>query len=472
MKTTIPLYSLIFMAIGPSYGVQLFRGMPSAEVTPGSVELPAEPFPDIDQQILASPLEIIPEIKESYLCTAKGDHHLLDPDGMYLPAYPSSAVFGGRCHFDDFEEDRVIGRGAFGQVYRAVHRQTGKVVAIKELTRPVEFRLIRREECIQHSLRSPLITRHYCTISEEGYIAFVMELVEGTTLYKARKRSEILPIVSIAAQIELMIEFLHDNYILYRDLKPENIMYNPKKGTVKLIDFGLAHRLDGPNSYTTGQSGTPPFMAPEILGGPNARYSYPADWYAFGLVIYELISGRNPFDSIQDTNVLHSQIAQGFECHLPDKAGCHLIGHLTEHDPDRRWGNTFSSRRRMKSHPWFKGIPWDDFEAGNFSVRFPIIKPPRRDASRLRLSDPMKSPLRSTIQSSSESVIAASRAVKIIPEEDSTSYEGPDTVIITETTYDPININGSSGYWSPPLKGRNITLKCCSCSSDDGCHLL
>lgn len=471
MKTaSSPIYSLLYLALSSSCsGVQLFRGLPSFELTPGSDDLSADPLLDLDQQMLFSPLQVLPEIKESYLCTVKGDHHLLDEEGMYLPAYPSSAMFGGRCHFDDFEEERVIGRGAFGQVYRAIHRPTGKVVAIKELTRPVEFRLIRREECIQHSLRSPLITRHYCTISEEGYIAFVMELVEGTTLYKARKRSEILPIVSIVAQIQLMIEYLHDHYVMYRDLKPENIMYNPKMGTVKLIDFGLAHRLDGPHAYTTGQSGTPPFMAPEILAGPNSRYSYPADWYAFGLVIYELISGRNPFDNIQDTGVLHNQIVQGFECHLPDKPGCHLIAHLTEHDPERRWGHTFSSRRKMKSHPWYKGIPWEEFEAGKFTVRLPNIRAPRRDASRLRLSSPQKNPLRTTIQSESGSKIAF--AVNIFPDTESTSYVGPDTVSTTVND-NGVGYGGGAGYWSPPLKARNITLNCCCCSADEACDIL
>src|SRR5690606_27363909 len=112
------------------------------------------------------------------------------------------------------------------------------------------------------------------------------ELVEGYTLYKARKKYDNLPIISIAAQIVLMIEYLHEHYILYRDLKPENIMWSRRDSSVKLIDFGLAQRLDGPNGLASGVSGTPPFMAPEIF--TDRRYSYPIDWYSVGLVIYEL----------------------------------------------------------------------------------------------------------------------------------------------------------------------------------------
>jgi len=420
--------------------------------------------------LVVSPLQVVPELKESYLCTIDGDQHLLDHDGFYLPAYSSSAAFNGHCRFEDFEEERVIGRGAFGQVYRAVHKPTGRVVAIKELTRPVEFRLIRREECIQHSLHSPLMTRHYCTISEEGYIAFVMELVEGTTLYKARRRSENLPIVSIAAQIVLMMEYLHDRYIMYRDLKPENLMYNPRKGTVKLIDFGLAHRLDGPNAQTTGQSGTPPFMAPEIIASINSRYSYPADWYTLGLVIYELIGGRNPFDNIRDTSILQRHIAEGFECNLPDTKGCHLILKLTNHDPTLRWGHSISSRRRIRRHPWFAGIPWAEFEAGNFSVRIPSIRSPGgRTSSRRQLDIRVasKKPLRETIQPSDEAVMGSNSHIlqkSISDDTSATTTAGPDS-----TAYEPIrfNPNGGGSVWRPPIMLRNAQAPDATTELDD-----
>lgn len=414
---------------------------------------------------MVSPLTVIPEVKESKWCTEEGSAVLYDSEGAYLPAYPYSQVLGGRCSFEDFEEERVIGRGAFGQVFLATHKATGLKVAIKELTRPVEFRLIRREECIHHSLRSPLIVRHFCTISENDYIAFVMEYVEGTTLYKARRRSQNLPIVSIAAQLVLMLEFLHDRYILYRDFKPENIMYMPKTGEVKLIDFGLAHRLDGPNARTQGQSGTPPFMAPEIVESPTSRYSYPADWYALGLVIYELIRGMNPFDNIQDTGILYGIILGGFACNLADTNGCHLIINLTELDPSKRWGSTASTRRKIRRHPWFKGIPWEDFEAGRFRVRLP--RHPRqisRLQNQTREGDngPPKNPNRDTILAAAEPLsyhCPCSASSKIFPDSDGTiqpSAFGPDTV--TVTTYDPVDYGGAgcsgSSIWNPPLKKR------------------
>lgn len=474
----------------------------------------------IGNNLAASPLQVVPELKESYFCTLEGDQHLLDDEGFYQPAYPSSSVLGGRCNFDDFDEERVLGRGAFGQVYRARHRATGIRVAIKELTRPVEMRLIRREECIQHRLRSPLIARHFCTISEDGYIAYVMELAEGMTLYKARKRDTNLPIVSIAAQIVLMLEYLHDRYIMYRDLKPENIMYNPRLGTVKLIDFGLAHRLDGPNALTTGQSGTPPFMAPEIVISPTARYSYPADWYSLGLVIFELISGRNPFDSIQDTGLLHRHIVEGFDCNLADKPGCHLISKFVDHDPSRRWGNSSSSRRRIKRHPWFKGIPWTDYERGDISVLLPrpqiVAQQPSTPLQPVQPVDPVssKNPLRTTLQSSREDETMGwpfeLAIIKGFPDEDaslgpgSTTAAGAGSTTIdpipftdsttaryhearttsdfnfSTTVHEPIDItppaynignyyNGGGGgsMWWPPIKLREVNVT--SGSDDDGC---
>ncbi len=369
--------------------------------------------PQIDA-LVASPLEMVPELKESFLCQPEGDQVLADAEGNYLPAYPNSPTLKGRCSFEDFEDERLIGRGAFGDVYEAVHVKTGIKVAIKELSRPVDYKHIRREECIQHSIRSPFIVKHYCTIVEDGFIAFVIELVEGYSLYKARKKYDNLPIVSIAAQIVLMIEYLHDHNILYRDLKPENIMWSRKDSSVKLIDFGLAQKLEGPNSTASGVSGTPPFMAPEMFS--SRRYSYPVDWYSLGLVIYELISGRNPFDGIKETEVLQQQVAEGFECHLSDQTGCHMVSKLTALVPSDRWGVTSVTRRFIRRHQWFQGIPWEDFERGHINV---LIPPPKRPHASARTSIPIyhavnddgvdmvdlsASPLRTTIRSSIDMV--------------------------------------------------------------------
>lgn len=327
---------------------------------------------------LAPPLRVVPELKEAYLCTGEGEKFLVDQYGQYLPAYPNSQFFGGKCTFDDFEDGPELGEGAFGTVALAVHKKTGIKVAIKTIFKQVLYDQIRREECLQHSIRSPLVVRHFCTISEDGFVGFVLELVEGSTLYKARKKRSNLPIVSIAAQVVLMMETLHNMNILYRDLKPENIMWVPKTHQVKLIDFGLAVPISGRKGYATGQLGTPPFMAPEIVR--NQKYSFPVDWYAVGLVIYELIAGHNPFDNIKDVPTLHFHIMQGFECQLKDQIACHLIKKLTALDPTSRWGDSNSSRKWIKRHQWFADIPWEDFADGDITVLIP--EPRRRRRSR------------------------------------------------------------------------------------------
>lgn len=308
-----------------------------------------------------NPLIIAAEARESEYCYGRGLSILRDRYGQYKPAYKTSSVFGGRtCSEKEFRGFKQIGRGAYGRVWRAEHRETGIKVAIKELMRSNDLRLIRREECIQHSLSSDFVARHFCTISERGGIAFVMELIDGHTLYEARESGQ-LPVQDIAAQLILTLEYLHTKHILYRDLKPENVMYIPETGQTKLIDFGLSVELYGPYWQTKGIAGTPEFMAPEVVQR-GSYYSFPADWYSMGLVIYELIAGKNPFDGIKPVEVQYQRIQQGFACRLQDRSACDLIRAMTHPDPEKRWGHPKGTLRLIKRHPWFIGVRWRNYD--------------------------------------------------------------------------------------------------------------
>jgi protein kinase A len=155
----------------------------------------------------------------------------------------------------------------------------------------------------------------------------------------------------------MTIEYLHDAQgVAYRDLKPENILLDTN-GHIKLVDFGFAKQVGNRETYTL--CGTPDYLAPEVIH--NSGHGLAVDWWALGVLIYEFLVGQPPF---WDQNVmrLYEQIVEGrlrFP-HGMSIAARDIISQLCKTDVTQRLGYIQGGSRRVKSHPWFDGIRWDD----------------------------------------------------------------------------------------------------------------
>src|SRR5688572_7347267 len=209
-----------------------------------------------------------------------------------------------------------LGRGGMGEVYRAKDARLGRDVAIKVL--PTSFaddpdRRMRfeREAQAVAALSHPNVIAIFDTGVFEGQLYVVMEMLTGQTL-RERLASGSMPVrkaVDIAIQIARGLGAAHGKGIVHRDLKPENI-FLLEDGQVKILDFGLArHAAPDPGGATRTMAETDPgmvmgtvgYMAPEQVRGltVDAR----ADLFAFGAVLYEMVSGRRAFqrDTAADT---------------------------------------------------------------------------------------------------------------------------------------------------------------------------
>jgi serine/threonine protein kinase len=183
----------------------------------------------------------------------------------------------------------------------------------------------------------------------------------------------------------IALEYLHARGVLFRDLKTENILFN-SDGHIRLIDFGVSKgNLDPQNNgrSKTQVHGTLEYLAPEMLNGAK-EYGFEVDWYALGLVIYEMLTGgEHPFkvgepQSPHYKKAVAKRIKEGTVKMKPYfSPNCEsLLKGLLDTNPERRLGCGIGGVSEIKNHPFFSTINWSDIE--NHCVN-PPYEPPVKD---------------------------------------------------------------------------------------------
>jgi serine/threonine-protein kinase len=286
------------------------------------------------------------------------------PDQVKTP--PSQSDLTGKT-VGRFAIEARLGAGGMGEVYRAVDTRLKRTVAIKRMSwraglTAEDHALFLREGQRASSLQHPNIASIYDVFEDGGEVLLVMEYVEGTTLRKAMgKPMPLEQFFDIAIQSADALAAAHEKGILHGDVKPENIMLSPG-GQVKLLDFGVARRLpseepDGETLTTVwapGQiSGTPSYMSPEVLKGalPDGR----SDIFALGIVYYEMLAGRHPFQG-PNVTVTTAHILDEREAATLDKTALKvaspvaaIVARALYKDPAQRYLKARDLRRDLET---------------------------------------------------------------------------------------------------------------------------
>lgn len=277
------------------------------------------------------------------------------------PRFLSFTMRSAALTLDAFDILQTLGKGALGRVRLAREKATGLFYACKimkkaNLIRQKQVDHIRSEASILASISHPFMVDMLGQSQDSRYIYLFIEYVSGGELFTYLRRiGRLEPFHArfYAAQVVLMFEYLHSKDIVYRDLKPENIMI-ASDGYLKLTDFGFAKVLIG-RTYTL--CGTPEYLAPEII--LNKGHGKSVDWWALGVLLYELLAGIDPF-SDEDPMLIYQNIL-GNKIKFPrtfDSKAHSLVKHLIVEDLSKRYGNLKNDANDIKEHRFFAGLDW------------------------------------------------------------------------------------------------------------------
>lgn len=247
---------------------------------------------------------------------------------------------------DRYEIIRSIGAGGMSDVYQAKDQVLGRFVAIKvlkaEFTEDMNFvTKFHAEAQAAAGLEHPNIVNIYDVGSENGMHYIVMEYIDGITLKEyIEKKNQISDkeTISIAIQVGRGIEAAHKKNIIHRDIKPQNIMIS-KQGKVKVTDFGIAKAVNA-NTIHSDVMGSVHYSSPEQAR--NGFVDVKSDIYSLGIVMYEMVTGRVPFDGDTTVSIAIQHIQEEIETprtYAPDIPVSleKIILKCTQKSPDRRY---------------------------------------------------------------------------------------------------------------------------------------
>jgi len=270
----------------------------------------------------------------------------------------------------------VVGKGSFGQVFLAEHRDITTPVAIKvlnmaEMIRRKQSKRIEVERLCMERSNSPFIVNLHMAVATKEHLYFVQDYCSGGEMYfhldrNGKFTSKLARFY--AAECALALDHLHQAGIIYRDLKPENIMIC-QDGHIKLVDFGLAktgvfEAVKGARSFV----GTMEYLSPEMAN--KSDHGYAVDYWSLGMVLYEMLVGLPPWYSENREKVLyHIQNSEVvFPSGVVSSSAKDLLRKLLEKNPRERLGSK-RGIAELCEHTYFSSL---DFN----KVCTKAIKPP------------------------------------------------------------------------------------------------
>nr|XP_026692264.1 protein kinase C-like 1B [Ciona intestinalis] len=270
----------------------------------------------------------------------------------------------------DFLFIKVLGKGSFGKVLTCLCNR------LRLLPMPYICCFFGAFVKVSHSLGTRLETVELLKIIDKERLFFIMEYVNGGDLMfqiqKSRKFSEERSRF-YAAEVILALMFLHKHGIVYRDIKLDNILLD-QEGHCKLADFGMCREGVKDGNLATTFCGTPDYIAPEIL--QELDYGVSVDWWALGVLMYEMLAGQPPFEADNEDDLFESIMND--EVLYPvwlTKNAVNILEMFMTKKPARRLGCGSGGEGAILHHPFFESVDWKSLEEKKVEPPFkPSVK--------------------------------------------------------------------------------------------------
>ena len=269
---------------------------------------------------------------------------------------------------NNFEFCYIIGKGGFGKVWKIKHKKTNKYYALKEMSK---LKIIERkseysinfEREILSKLHNPFIVNMYYAFQDSNNLYLVMDYLKGGDLrfhltrhiHFSEEQSRFF-----ICNLLVALEYIHSQDIIHRDIKPENLVLD-ENGYTRITDFGIAKKKSDFKKMKGDTSGTPGYMAPEVMRG--VVHSFEVDFFAVGIVAYEFMKGKRPYNGknrkeikeemlMKELGIKEEEIPEGWT-----KESVDFINKLIIRKKENRMG--YNGIKEVKEHPWIKYYPWD-----------------------------------------------------------------------------------------------------------------